>query len=196
MVTTITKMSGLKSHLFKALFSQDKTRAACHRLIPSYCFSTASKDSSELDSEVQHELDTSSKYERRAQEVLDQIYEEVRAQRFNDIVVIQTKFNADPRYIILASAFNSRHLVRGTEMVNKQYKSTIKKSDQEFANVSISAEWNVLDFKSVVLHLFSKSCRDHFDIEQLWAVGAEFDHKCNFPDEPATGKAKIVSDDT
>lgn len=113
--------------------------------------------------------------EKEAQYLLDEVYYEIRAQRFEDIVVIQTKFNADPRYIILANAFNPRHLIKGTEMVNKQYKNTIKKVDQEFAELSISQEWNVIDFKSIVVHLFSKECRQHFDIDQLWAVGEKYD---------------------
>lgn len=121
--------------------------------------------------------------EREAQELLDGLYSEVRAQRFEDIVVLQTKFNADPRYLLLASAFNSRHLVSGTEMLNRQYKLSMKKEDQEFANMSLSQEWNVLDFHSVVVHLLSKQCREHYDIEQLWAVGEKFDDHINFPEK-------------
>lgn len=116
-----------------------------------------------------------------AQEVLDDIYKAIREQRFEDIVVIQTKFNANPRYIILANAFNSRHLVNGTEMVNKHFKSTVKKPDQSFAKLSIASEWNVIDLESVVVHLFSKKCRQHYDIEQLWAVGEKYDDLTNFP---------------
>lgn len=110
-----------------------------------------------------------------AQETLDDIYKVMREQRFEDIVVIQTKFNANPRYIILANAFNSRHLLNGTQMVNKQFKSTIKKPDQSYAKLSIAPEWNVMDLESVIVHLFSKKCREHYDIEQLWAVGEKYD---------------------
>lgn len=119
--------------------------------------------------------------EKEAQELLDKLYHEVRAQRFEDIVVLQTKFNADPRFMILANAFNLRHLVNGTTMLNRQYKLEFKKEDQSFANMSISEDWNVLDFHSVVVHLLSKSCRERFDIEQLWAVGEKYDDHINFP---------------
>lgn len=117
-----------------------------------------------------------------AQRVLDEIYNTVRSQRFENIVVIQTKFNANPRYIILADAFNSRHLISGTEMINKHYKSVVKEPDQSFARLSIASEWNVVDFDSVIVHLFSKNCRQHYDIEQLWAVGEKYDDLTNFPE--------------
>lgn len=131
-----------------------------------------------------------------AQELLDEIYSVVCNQRFKNIVVVQTKFNANPRYIILADAFNARHLVNGTEMVNKEYKTTIKKPEQSFAKFSISSEWNVVDFDAVVVHLFSKGCREHFDIEQLWAVGEKFDDLTNFPqnnDSDATNMSSSSS---
>lgn len=110
-----------------------------------------------------------------AEDILNKLHSIIRAQRFSQIVVIQTKFNADPRYLVLANAFSSRHLISGTEAINKQYKNTIRQPDQDFASLSLSDEWNVMDFKAVVVHLFSKKCREHFDIEQLWTVGEEFD---------------------
>lgn len=116
----------------------------------------------------------------RSQLLLDQIYTAVRAQRFTEIVVIKTKFEADPRHIILANAFSQRHLENGTEQINKQYKNEFKNPEEEFARLSISRDWNVVDFKSVVVHLFSAKCRKHFDVEQLWAVGPEYDDLTNF----------------
>lgn len=120
-----------------------------------------------------------SKYDIAAQELLDQIYTSVKQQRFEDIVVIGTKFNANPRYLLLASAFSSRHLSSGTELVNKNFKTSIRKPDDEFATVSLSSNWNVIDMEEVVIHLFSRDCRKHFDIEQLWAAGAEYDDLTN-----------------
>lgn len=110
-----------------------------------------------------------------AQNLLDGLYTIVKAQRFRDIVVIQTKFNADPRFLVLADAFSERHLIQGTEAINKHYKNIIKEPDECFADISVAPEWNVLDYKSVVLHLFSSKYRRLFDIEQLWTVGEEYD---------------------
>lgn len=115
-----------------------------------------------------------SKGQIEAERDLSKIYDHVRAQRFEDIVVIQTK-NVSPRYLVLASAFNHRHLLSGTEKVNTDFKNNIRRPEQDFAQISISAEWNVLDFDTVVVHLFMKACRQHFDIEHLWAVGGEYD---------------------
>lgn len=112
------------------------------------------------------------------QNLLDDIYGAVRAQRFRDIVVIQTKVES-PKYLILANSFNKRHLANGTEKVNKQYKIAIKNPEDDFAQVSTSTDWNVIDLRSVVVHLFSEDCRKNYDIEQLWAVGDKYDELTN-----------------
>lgn len=120
----------------------------------------------------------------KAQNLLDQIYAAVIQQRFRDIVVIKTKFNTSPRFIILANAFSRRHLVNGTEELNRHFKREIKESTDQFAKLAISSEWNVIDVDAIILHLFSESCRAHYDIEQLWAVGSEYD-------DLSTGKAEV-----
>lgn len=134
--------------------------------------------------------------------MLDEIYNAVQVQKFEDIVVIQTKFNANPRYLILASSNNARHLMNGTEKVNKHFKTSVREAEQKFADLSISNGWNVLDFHSVVLHLFSTSCREQFDIEQLWAVGEDYDDLVNnmqqVPEDPYVKEFPLVfeEDDT
>lgn len=123
-------------------------------------------------------LETSSQ-DIAAQELLDHMYTIIRQQRFEDIVVIKTKNNANPRFMILANAFNPRHLISGTEMVNKQYKLVIKRPEDDFAKLSLSPNWNVIDLNAIVVHLFSRQCRAQFDIDQLWAVGSEYDDLTN-----------------
>ena len=34
-----------------------------------------------------------------------------------------------------------------------------------------SDSWRVIDYGSVIVHVFSKEARDHFDLEHLWADG-------------------------
>lgn len=122
-----------------------------------------------------------STYDVAAQETLDKLYSAIKGQRFEDIVVIQTKFNANPRYLIFANAFSHRHLVNGTAAINREFKIEIKAKDQNFGRLSIADEWNVLDYDAVVVHLFSKNCRRSFDLDQLWTVGEEYDDLYNFP---------------
>lgn len=129
----------------------------------------------------------------KAEQLLDELYTSVRAQRFEDIVVIQTN-HAKPKYIILASAFNPRHLISGTEMVNKSYKNSIKTPDLGFAQLSAATDWNVMDFEDVVVHLFSKKCRDQYDIEQLWSVGEEYDDLTNFQSISEPSSASMPMD--
>jgi len=77
--------------------------------------------------------------------------------------------------MIIATAFSQRHLTSGTEQINKYFKSDIREETEEFARLGISQDWNVIDLNDIMVHLFCKDCREHFDIEQLWAVGEEYD---------------------
>lgn len=131
-----------------------------------------------------------------AEEMLNEIYEIVRGQRFRNIVVMQTKFKCDPRYYLVASAFNARHLSQGTMMINKLFKQQIKSADLEYARVSESENWNVLDFQSVVVHLFHGRTRETYDLEQLWSVGPKFDELSNPPVVAEQGQDKLHLEET
>lgn len=100
--------------------------------------------------------------------LLKLIYPIVRQQRFENLVVI--KFDDKPKFYIIGSCFNSRHLLNGTQIINKELKPEFYSS-----SLSVADGWNVIDYEDVVVHLFSPEVRQHFDIEQLWAVGPEHD---------------------
>lgn len=36
---------------------------------------------------------------------------------------------------------------------------------------------------NIVLHVFSASSREHYDLETLWTVGSEYDDKINLTEE-------------
>lgn len=116
---------------------------------------------------------------KKSAKLLSQLYESVLQQKFKDIVVIKTKLDKGPRYLLIASSFSSKHLIRGTEVINQTYKYSIKENHDEYAQLGIAQDWNVLDYKLVVIHLFEPKCRQKYDLEQLWAVGEEYDDCCD-----------------
>lgn len=105
-------------------------------------------------------------------DILNQIYTIVRQQRFENLAVI--KFDEKPKFFILGTCFNDRHLLNGTQMINKELKPQYIAS-----TLSIANGWNVIDYEDVVVHLLTKEVREHYDIEQLWALGPEHDSLVN-----------------
>jgi len=44
--------------------------------------------------------------------------------------------------------------------------------------LSNESKWCALDTGNIIIHLFLPEAREYYDLETLWACGAEFDEKC------------------
>lgn len=66
------------------------------------------------------------------------------------------------------------------EFVRKMYK--IKRASGDIIpkiEGKNSGEWIAMDLGNIALHIFSSKTREKYDLEQLWALGPEYDEETN-----------------
>lgn len=87
-------------------------------------------------------------------------------------------------YICVVTGRSLRHRKAMASFVRKMFKlkrwpgEPIPKVEGES-----SKDWIALDLGNIALHIFSANARQHYDVEQLWTVGAEFDAEYNKPND-------------
>ncbi len=76
-------------------------------------------------------------------------------------------------YFIIADADNITHvksLVDEVEQVTKQAGKSPNRIEKDR-----SANWIILDYRDVIVHIFYREARTFYDLERLWADGKEID---------------------
>ncbi|XP_029156091.1 uncharacterized protein LOC114928890 [Nylanderia fulva] len=83
-------------------------------------------------------------------------------------------------YIVVVTGRSQKHMSALATFVRKVYKLKRHPTDLipkiEGEN---SKDWLALDLGNIVLHIFSHSAREHYDLETLWTVGTRYDDKSN-----------------
>lgn len=103
-------------------------------------------------------------------ELLYKLYEELDNKQAEDIMLIDVKgITSITDYFVIASADNERkvkaiadHAENFLELNNLMLKA------KEGAD---SAKWILLDFGSVVIHVFENEERNYYNIEKIWKDG-------------------------
>ncbi|XP_015126306.1 uncharacterized protein LOC107047908 [Diachasma alloeum] len=86
-------------------------------------------------------------------------------------------------YLVIVTGKSPRHMIALATFVRKAYK--LKRNDEDIipkVEGANSKDWIALDLGNIALHIFSKSARELYDLETLWAVGAEYDNQLNQAD--------------
>ncbi|EFN77761.1 mitochondrial assembly of ribosomal large subunit protein 1 [Harpegnathos saltator] len=88
-------------------------------------------------------------------------------------------------YIVVVTCMSFKHMSALATFVRKVYKLKRDESDKipkiEGEN---SKEWIAIDLGNIILHIFSESTREYYDLETLWTVGSQYDDKSNISKEP------------
>jgi ribosome-associated protein len=91
-----------------------------------------------------------------------------------DIVLLDiSKVASFASYFLMCSGDSSRQIQAIADEVEKKLKENgIRPNHIE---VYRHAEWILLDYVDVVVHIFSKSARAYYDLERLWRDGKRLD---------------------
>jgi len=70
-------------------------------------------------------------------------------------------------YFIICSGTSNTHVSSLAAAVQKSVSKNIKESPWHTEGEQV-AQWILLDYVNVMVHVFQKSVREHFDLESLW----------------------------
>ena len=76
--------------------------------------------------------------------------------------------NAVTDFYVVCSGDSNTHVNALANSVEDEVRKALKDKPWHVEGTS-NAEWVLLDYVNVVLHVFQRSARDHYNIEGLWA---------------------------
>ncbi len=84
-----------------------------------------------------------------------------------DITVLDlTGISPATNYFVIATSTSDRQARTVADEISKEAK---KQGHQRFGIAGYSkGQWILLDYVSVIVHIFDKECRDYYNLEMLW----------------------------
>ena len=115
-------------------------------------------------------LKTNKKKETSSTELIGHIVKGIEEKKGNDIVCINLKkiANAACDYFVICDA-NSRTQVQAIAGSVEEYVKNETGSRPWHIEGMQNAEWVLLDYVNVVVHVFQPQIRQHFGLEDMWA---------------------------
>ena len=82
-------------------------------------------------------------------------------------------------YFLICTGFSTPQVQAICTEIEEQLYKELKRSPEHREGFP-SAEWALLDFGSIIVHVFSEQARRYYDLERLWRSAP----KLEIPDEP------------
>ena len=100
----------------------------------------------------------------------DAIVEGMQDNKAKDIVILDLRGidNAVTDFFVISTGDSSTQIEGIASAVVRNTRKTLKERPWHQHGKGVS-EWVLLDYVSVVAHVFSKSLRDYYELEELWA---------------------------
>lgn len=105
-------------------------------------------------------------------EILATVIESIREKKGEEIVTINLAKleNSITDYFIICHGSSNRQVDAIAENVERKLRSVHKEHALYKEGVK-QAEWILLDYSNIIVHVFQKEIRDHYKLEELWADG-------------------------
>lgn len=115
---------------------------------------------------------------------IEELVDLLREDNAQDIVAIQVPPELKyVSYMVIVSSASSRHRTALAELVRAAYKLKKDKKDHSVIMEGKGTDWVAMDMGNIALHIMKPETREMYDLETLWAVGAEFDEKAQVSEE-------------
>ncbi len=95
------------------------------------------------------------------------------------IVLDLSGLGAFTEYFLICTGFSAPQVQAICTEIEEQLYKELKRSPEHREGFP-SAEWALLDFGSIIVHVFSEQARRYYDLERLWRSAS----KLEIPDEP------------
>ena len=87
--------------------------------------------------------------------------------------------NAVCKYFIVCSGSSNTQVNALAGSVQKKVSKSLRKKPYQVEG-TVSAEWVLLDYIDIVVHIFQKPIREYYDIESLWGDAKSIEIASNY----------------
>ncbi len=107
-------------------------------------------------------------------ELVKEVVKALEEKKAEDIRVIDiTEISSIADYFIISNGNNPNQLTAMEDAVDEaMYKNGVHQKQVEGTN---NSTWILMDYKDIIVHLFSKEDREFYDLERIWKDGKEID---------------------
>jgi len=112
-----------------------------------------------------------------SRELADRITEIIVDRQGEDIVILDlTEVTTFADYFVICTAGSSRQL----DALQSAIREGVKKSEERLLALNVEGDpdsgWILVDFNSVIVHLFSEDKREYYRLEELWKSARTIAH--------------------
>ena len=107
-------------------------------------------------------------------ELVKDVVKALEDKKAEDIRVIDiTEISSIADYFIISNGNNPNQLTAMEDAVDEaMYKNGVQQKQVEGTN---NSTWILMDYKDIIVHIFSKEDREFYDLERIWKDGKEID---------------------
>jgi len=120
-----------------------------------------------------------------SEEILDEILKVLSEKQAKDSSCYKIdKISTLADYMLIASASSSTHMKVLADEVHRAGRQA--GYQQLNSGEPVDEDWSVLDFGTVIVHLFSRDSREHYQLDEIWSKGKTIDLTQWFEEEDRT----------